>query len=295
MLSAVLNSSAEAYANSTPYRGPPLWYEFEACAVAPYSFIFYYGVKVLNLFVGAPCNFLVMWQIASKKSDATTSDTFFFNLAILDAYFCLMTPIELANRLFLGHPKIWHFQRFAYGVKDFAPVFLVCICLDRYMAVVHPVLFTRIRDNKIRVGISLAGWGLVLGYGITKSVMDVVSAAQVFSGLILTAFIIMLFCNLSVIWALRRSVAGKEEMHPVKKKAFKMVLIILGIIMFNYLPPVALLPFVSYFTFVEFRCQVTTSVFSLMDMSSTIEPLLYISKMDMKCNGGCCCCRRAAV
>ena len=125
MVSAVLNSSTDAYANSTPHHGPPLWYEFEVCAVAPYSFIFYYGVKVLNLFVGAPCNVLVMWQIASKKSDATTSDTFFFNLAILDAYFCLMTPIELANRLFLGHPKIWHFQRFAYGVKDFAPVFLV--------------------------------------------------------------------------------------------------------------------------------------------------------------------------
>lgn len=125
MVSHPLNSTAEAYANSTAHNGLPPWYGFEACAVAPYSFIFYHGVKVLNLLVGTPCNFLVMWQIASKKSDATTSDTFFFNLAILDAYFCLMTPVELANRLFLGHPKIWKFQRFAYGVKDFAPVFLV--------------------------------------------------------------------------------------------------------------------------------------------------------------------------
>lgn len=168
----------------------------------------------------------------------------------------------------------------------------MCICLDRYMAVVHPVLFTRIRDNRIRVGISLAGWGLVLGYAVTKSMMEVVSAAQVFSGLILTAFVIMVFCNISVIWVLRCSVAGKEEMHPVKKKAFKMVLVILGIIVLNYLPPVALLPFVSYFTFVEYHCQVSTSVYSIMDMSSTIEPLLYITKMDMKGNAICCCRRR---
>ncbi|CAL8353099.1 unnamed protein product [Boreogadus saida] len=177
------------------------------------------------------------------------------------------------------------------------PPALVCICLDRYMAVVHPVLFTRIRDNKIRVGVSLVVWGLMLGYGITKSLMKVVSAAQVFSGLVLAAFIIMVFCNVSILWVLRRSVAGKEEMHPVKKKAFRMVLIILGIIVFNYLPPVALLPFASYFSFVEFRCRVSPSVFSLMDASSTVEPLLYITKMDMKDNGagaGWCCRRRAA-
>ena len=172
----------------------------------------------------------------------------------------------------------------------------VCICLDRYMAVVHPVLFTRIRDNKIRVGVSVVVWGLMLGYGITKSLMQVVSAAQVFSGLVLAAFILMVFCNVSILWVLRRSVAGKEEMHPVKKKAFRMVLIILGIIVFNYRPPVALLPFASYFSFEEFRCRVSPSVFSLMDASSTVEPLLYITKMDMKDNGsgGWCCRRRAA-
>jgi hypothetical protein len=110
------------------------------------------------------------------------------------------------------------------------------------------------------------------------------------------AFILMVFCNVSILWVLRRSVAGKEEMHPVKKKAFRMVLIILGIIVFNYLPPVALLPFASYFSFEEFRCRVRPSVFSLMDASSTVEPLLYITKMDMKDNGsgGWCCRRRAA-
>ena len=171
----------------------------------------------------------------------------------------------------------------------------MCICLDRYMAVVHPVLFTRVRDNKIRVGISLMVWGLMLGYGITKSLMKVVSAAQVFSGLVLTAFIIMVFCNVSILWVLRHSVVGKEEMHPVKKKAFRMVLIILGIIVFNYLPPVALLPFAANFSFVEFRCRVNPSVFSLMDLSSTVEPLLYITKMEMKDGGGCCCCQRASV
>ncbi|CAK6977145.1 G-protein coupled receptor 4 [Scomber scombrus] len=290
MFNTTLSASTNLYMNSTSPGDPsgrPPWYQFPVCAVAPYGFIFYFGVKVFNLAVGTPCNVLVIWQIASKKSDAATSDIFIFSLAILDAYFCLMTPIEMVNRLLLDDSRIWYFQRFAYGLKDVAPLFLVCICLDRYVAVVHPILFTGIRDNKIRFGISVVVWGLILAYGLTKSILGVMSVNEVFSGVILFAFAVMVFCNMSIIWVLRRSVVGKEEMHPVKKKAFKMVLIILAIIVANYLPPVALMPFVPYYTFVQFRCQISISVFSIMDLSCSIEPLLYITKME-RVDGKCC-------
>ncbi|KAK1886537.1 G-protein coupled receptor 4 [Dissostichus eleginoides] len=283
-----MNSTSTLFLNSSS-RGPPPWFQFSVCSVAPYGFIFYFGVKVFNLLVGTPCNVLVLWQIASRKNDACTSDIFIFNLAVMDAFFCLMTPIEMVNRLLLDDQRIWYFQRFAYGIKDVAPLFLVCICMDRYMAVVHPILFTGIRDNKIRVGISAVVWGLILAYALTKSILGVMSVNELFSGFILFSFALMVFCNLSVIWALRRCMAGKEEMHPVKRKAFKMVLIILAIIVSNYLPPVALMPFVSYYSFVAFRCQISISVFSIMDLSCSIEPLLYITKMD---RGDARCCGR---
>lgn len=109
-------------------HGPPPWYQFPVCVVAPYGFIFYFGVKVFNLAVGTPSNILVIWQIARKKTDASTSDVFILNLAILDAYFCLMTPIEMVNRLLLNDSRIWYSQRFAYGIKDVAPLFLVSLC-----------------------------------------------------------------------------------------------------------------------------------------------------------------------
>ncbi|XP_034543538.1 G-protein coupled receptor 4-like [Notolabrus celidotus] len=290
MSNTTLSPASSLFDNSTTTGGPlgpPPWYQYPVCAVAPYGFIFYFGVKVFNLAIGTPCNILVIWKIVSNKSDASTCDIFIFNLAILDAYFCLMTPIEMTNRLLLGDSRIWYAQRFAYGIKDVAPLFLVCICLDRYMAVVHPVVFSGIRDNKIRTGISVVVWGLILAYGFTKCFLGVMSVNEVFSGVILFSFAVMVFCNISVIWVLRRSVAGKEEMHPVKKKALKMVLIILGIIVSNYLPPVALMPFVPYYTFVQFRCQISISVFSIMDLSCSMEPLLYITKME-RVGGGCC-------
>ncbi|XP_035769285.1 G-protein coupled receptor 4, partial [Neolamprologus brichardi] len=264
-----------------------LWYEFPICAVAPYGYIFYYGVKVFNLAVGTLCNILVIWQIITKKSDAFTSDTFILNLAILDAYFCLMTPVDLVNGLLLNNNDIWYFKRLAYGIKDLAPLFLVCICLDRYMAVVHPVLFAGIRDNKIRIGISVLVWALILAYALVKCILGRMPVDGVFSGIILFAFALMIFCNISIIWALRHSVTGKEVMHPVKKRAFKMVLINLAIIVVNYLPPVALMPFASYYTAVAFQCQIRVTVYSIMDLSCSIEPLLYITKME-RVEGTCC-------
>ncbi|XP_072539434.1 P2Y purinoceptor 1-like [Salminus brasiliensis] len=274
-----MSNISELMANATVWH-PPLWYQYNECAAAPYAFIFYYGVKVLNLAIGFPTNVLVMSQIAKRKSDGSTSDIFIFNLAGLDAFFCLMTLVDLINRLYLNDYRIWYIQRFAYGVKDMTPLFLTCICLDRYVAVVHPIVFTGIRDNRIRTGVSVVVWGLVLAYSLTKSIVGVMSVNEVFSGLILSAFFLMVFCNLSIIWVLRKSVAGKEVMNPVKKKAFKMVIIVLAIIVVNYLPPVALMPFASTFTFTDFWCKVSISVFSIMDLSCTIEPLLHISKME---------------
>ncbi|XP_067229256.1 G-protein coupled receptor 4 [Chanodichthys erythropterus] len=268
-----LNSTASGWKQ-------PLWYLFEACAEAPHWFIFYFGVKVLNLVAGVPLNALVMWQILRKKSEGSTSNIFIFNLSVLDAYFGLMTPVDLANRLYFSDDHIWYSVRFAYGLKDVTPLFLTCICLDRYVAVVHPILFTGIRDNRIRISISIVVWGLILAYSLTKCFLGVLSVNEVFSGVILAAFFVMVFCNLSIIWVLRKSVAGKEVMNPVKKRAFKMVTIVLAIIVVNYLPPVALLPFASTYSFVTFRCKISLAVFSIMDLSCTIEPLLYISKME---------------
>ncbi|XP_061086507.1 proteinase-activated receptor 3-like [Conger conger] len=274
--------------------GSPLWYQYEACKDVTGGYVFCYLVKVFNLAFGVPANIMVMWQVARKKSDSSTSDIFIFNLAIIDTYFCLMTPIELVNRLVLNDGNIWYFQRFAYGMKDTTPLFLTCVCLDRYVAVVHPIVFTSIRDNKIRVAVSMLVWGLMLAYALSKSVLGAGSTINFFAGLILAAFTIMVFCNLSIVWSLRKSVMGKEKIHPMKLKALRTVIITLAIIVFNYLPPVALFPFTAYYSFVEFYCQISVTVYSIMDLSCTIEPLLYVSKMERPLclsNLPCSCCQ----
>ncbi|XP_035763931.1 uncharacterized protein LOC118454209 [Neolamprologus brichardi] len=72
----------------------------------------------------------------------------------------------------------------------------------------------------------------------------------------------------------------KDAMHPMKKKAFKMVLSILCIIVFNYLPLVALFPFEDYYSPHVFRCYVQPTGFAFLNISSTIQPLVYLSRLE---------------
>nr|XP_040053036.1 proteinase-activated receptor 3-like [Gasterosteus aculeatus aculeatus] len=257
--------------------------EYQKCKDMTAAIIWYLGMQFVNMFLGIPANIMVLWLIRSKKGDSSTSDIFIFHLAILDMFFCLTPPLEVANIVFLTTSSTWYVLRFFYGIKDTSPLFLCCICLDRYMAVVHPITFTELKGRRHRTVMAAVVWLIILAYAGAKSADDIPNFEAVFTATILAAFAFMVFCNISILLALRQSGPGRDEMHPVKKRAFKMVLIILAIIVFNYFPLVALMPFKSYFQPGVSLCYVHYVVFGLMDFSSSIQPMLYLSKEKLHC------------
>lgn len=259
---------------------------YERCKNMPAVLIWYLALQFINMFLGIPANLMVMWLIHKNKGDSSTSDIFILHLAVLDVLFCLIPPLELANIVFLSTSNTWYILRFFYGIKDSSPLFLSCICLDRYVAVVHPLTFTELKDRQHRAVLALIVWLITLAYAAAKCVGNIVNFEKVFTAMILAAFVFMVFCNIVILWALRQSRPGRDEMHPLKKRAFKMVLIILGIIVFNYFPPVALFPFQEYFSPDVFRCYIHYIAFGLMDFSSSIQPMLYLSK-EKTCSLNC--------
>ncbi|XP_041915841.1 proteinase-activated receptor 3 [Alosa alosa] len=272
---------------------------FERCTAMPEVLLFYFCLQFINLFLGIPANVMVLWLIHRTKGDSSTSDIFILHLAVLDTFFCLIPPLEFANLMYLTVDSTWYVLRFFYGIKDSSPLFLACICMDRYMAVRHPILFTELKDRKHRSVCVAVVWLITLAYAAAKCVGDIPNFEKVFTVMILAAFLFMVFCNISILWALSQSGPGRDEMHPVKKRAFKMVLIILAIIIFNYLPPVALFPFQVYFTDDVFKCYIHYIAFGFMDISSSIQPMLYLSKEKLiipscRTKDGCCsrcsCC-----
>ncbi|XP_023674366.2 hydroxycarboxylic acid receptor 2-like [Paramormyrops kingsleyae] len=264
---------------------------FKQCEHMPAIILFYLGLQFVNMFLGIPANLMVLWLLHKNKADSSTSDIFTWHLAVLDTLFCLILPLELANITYLTSSSPWYVLRFFYGIKDSSSLFLSCICLDRYMAVVHPITFAALKDRQHRSVCAAVVWVLTLAYAAAKCVGTIVKFEKAFTVMILANFTIMLFCNISILFTLRRSGPARDVMHPVKKKAFKMVLIILTVIIFNYLPPVALFPFQDYFSHDVFHCYIYYLAFGFMDISITIQPMLYLSKEKLSCPPRCCCKR----
>ncbi|XP_015199924.2 uracil nucleotide/cysteinyl leukotriene receptor-like [Lepisosteus oculatus] len=275
-----LNSSSSLQLHSRPANatGGP-WAVAAGCEQRPAGALFNLSLRVIVVIVGLPANVIVLWLLLRKRGISSSTDVFIFHLAFLDTFFTFLLPLRLVNVFVLNNNKsIWHAQEFAYGVKDMGgPLLLCCICLDRYMAVLHPIMFSSFKDQKYRAVFTATVLAVTVAYALAKTIGGILNFDKIFTVMILSAFTFMVFCNLSILWALRRSGPGRDEMHPMKKKAFRVVLSILGILVFNYLPPVALFPFQGYFSADVFICYVQDVAFSFYNISSSTQPLLYLS------------------
>ncbi|KAI5091028.1 mas-related G-protein coupled receptor member X1-like [Silurus meridionalis] len=255
---------------------------FDGCDHMLEAVLFDLAVQSFNILIGFPANILVIAILIRNRHEPSTSDIFLGCLAFMDAYFGLMVPISFLNLFYWKTVKGYSALKFSYGVKDTSgPLFLSCICLDRFVAVVFPIAFSQLKHVKYRIGLSVFVLCLTFAYASAKTIGGLPNFEKIFTGEILTTFTWMVICNLSILWALKRSRgAGKDEMHPMKKKAFKMVLSILFIIIFNYLPLVALFPFQDHYTPLVFSCYVQPVGYAFLNISSSIQPLVYLSRLE---------------
>ncbi|XP_029292852.1 G-protein coupled receptor 183-like [Cottoperca gobio] len=287
-----LNNTADINATAKPFS------VFDGCDNQVEGILFDLTVQSINVIVGIPANLLVIAILIRNRKEPTTSDIFLGCLAFMDVYFSAMTPFSFLNLYHWQSKDVWSALKFSYGVKDTSgPLFLSCICLDRFVAVLFPIRFGQVKHIMYRLSLSLLVFCLTFAYSAAKTVGNLPNFEKVFTYEMLAAFSWMVVCNASILWALKKSSrTGKNEMHPMKKKAFKTVLSILCIIVFNYLPPVALFPFEDIYSPDVFRCYVQPVGFAFLNISSTIQPLVYLCRLEKvpffsdTCVKKCCTC-----
>ncbi|XP_048027643.1 LOW QUALITY PROTEIN: G-protein coupled receptor 183 [Megalobrama amblycephala] len=255
---------------------------FEGCEQMVSGIIFDLTIQSFNVIVGIPANILVIANLINTRKEPSTSDIFLGCLAFMDAYFGFMTIIAFLNLYHWRSAMGWMALKFSFGVKDTSgPLFLSCVCLDRFIAVLFPIAFGQLKDIKYRIGLTIVVLLLTFAYASAKTVGGIHNFEKVFTGEVLFAFTWMVVCNVAILWALKRSRgSGKDEMHPMKRKAFKMVLSILIIIVSNYLPPVAMFPFEDHYPRKVFHCYVQPVGFAFVNISSTIQPLTYLFRLE---------------
>lgn len=183
-----------------------------------------------------PTNALVLRLLLGKPGICSTSDIFQFNLALLNMLFCFMFLTEYCYFLWRPSKKAARFAVWAL-TQTGGPMLFCIIALDSYMAVCHPLVFRRFKNPKLRPSLcmvvnALSAFSCYLVKIPFKFRWKMLMLVMIISLLIIST------CNILIFRSLRQSGPSGKEVHPIKKRALKIVLTAFLLVNFHYMPPV---------------------------------------------------------
>ncbi|XP_051894246.1 proteinase-activated receptor 3-like [Pristis pectinata] len=122
-------------------------------------------ISSIVLIIGLPANGLALLVLATKVQ-RMPSTIFLMNLATADLLLILVLPFKIhyhfqGNNWLFGEALCRMITAFFYGNMYCSILLLTFISIDRYFALVHPLLAKRFRDNSFAVGACSMIWALV--------------------------------------------------------------------------------------------------------------------------------------
>ncbi|XP_026089803.1 C-C chemokine receptor type 8-like [Carassius auratus] len=196
----------------------------------------------INFLVGLPTHSYMVWLIITGTGSGVASEFFLLNLSVCEIVNCLNSLSRILIR-FIWFSYLTILSEFLLGhVITGRPLFQCLICVEYFLAVVHPVTFLKFKTLRKRVICCTVVWIITLGscfYCMCK-VSDYISEV-LFLLQFLLFFSIQLFCLVAVLRALKQSGPGergrerKEENH-MKRRAFHLISITIVSIIIIYAP-----------------------------------------------------------
>ncbi|XP_077053562.1 chemokine XC receptor 1-like [Siphateles boraxobius] len=181
----------------------------------------------INFLFGLPIHFYVIWLIVTETGIAT--DFFNLNVSVCEIGNCLNSLIFLLCFWFSSLTTLMCFLM-GLGITG-RPLFQCLMCVERYLAVVHPVTFLKFKPLRYKVICSTAVWNITLGSCIFSMFFspNTIEQTWFFSTQFLLFLSIQLFCLVAVLRALKQSGHGdrgreRKENH-IKRRAFNVILI----------------------------------------------------------------------
>lgn len=126
---------------------------------------FFPAIYTLAMVVALPGNLIALYVFALKISPRTAFSVYISNLALADVLILCTLPFRIHYHLHGGH---WAFGDVACrvtGILFFTNTytsisFMTCICVDRYLATVHPHVYLRLQSAALALAVSAALWCL---------------------------------------------------------------------------------------------------------------------------------------
>lgn len=186
--------------------------------------------QIVSLSIGLPLNCYVLFLLFTQGTGKDMDVTFTVSQSVSEILLSVIAPLSITCQVNtdLCAPKA---LGFFWGLSLTARfTFQCCVCLERYVAVVHPITFLRYKRRRYRLTCAVISWTVSLLYAVVSMVtfpqLPFITLAIMLSVL----FSVDIFCFLFILKALRLGGASTMEREraeagqsATKRKAFKIV------------------------------------------------------------------------
>lgn len=180
-------------------------------------------VHVLNFTVGLSLHSYISTLLLNRRRRLDPSDVFTLNQAAAEIFFMLLAPLHILLNV---RSEMWVHKPLGLFLDSGMSVraLLRCVvCLERYVAVVHPLTFLKFRPLRYRVGTCVMVWVGAIPYGIICMFMYPDIPYQVFGVIYFMILSVDIFSCMSIMKKLRRSAqrnADRGGEDGAKRRAF---------------------------------------------------------------------------
>ncbi len=178
------------------------------------------GVYSISFLFGLPTHSYVLWLIITESG--VTLEFFNLNRSVCEFINCLNSLVSILSICFLNLTII---PLALQGLVFTGCALFQCLmCVERYLALVHPVIFLKYKPLRYRVISSTVAWIITLGFCLCSRIiilsLNMHAHTWFFSLQFLLLFFTQLFCLVAVLRALKQSGSGERGRKPHDEKSF---------------------------------------------------------------------------
>uniref|UniRef100_A0A3B5MA31 G-protein coupled receptors family 1 profile domain-containing protein n=1 Tax=Xiphophorus couchianus TaxID=32473 RepID=A0A3B5MA31_9TELE len=237
--------------NVTELEGKPSSPLFNCTVDTSYRFTFYQVSYSVIFLLGLVTNSLALHRLYTSSCTMNSTAVYMASLSFADMFFVISLPM----RIYYYHQKITFILKYIslYG----GIFFLVCIAVDRYFAVVHP-LSPNLRRRRVAQIVSGGIWCVVLGLSVSLPLLRLAASHQnrpclldpsslrhrtfilISLSLVLGSFLlptlILLYSYSRVLSVLRKSRHRCRSQRRNCRQTLKIIYWVLGVYLLCFLP-----------------------------------------------------------
>lgn len=236
---------------------------------------------VITFLIGQPVITKLLWLTLTSKKD---KDILNINLAIFHNFQYLLSVLHLICMFVMPQIQMQILSfLIVYGELG-GPLNLAFICLQRYVAVIHPTSYPVLKKYRCREVWAVMVWmfsvpiafaSILVGNDAMSSIKEDMINSVSFSVTVLLAIVIIRFSS-SIALTLKKSGPGGEKLSPAKRRAFTIVCSTSLVTLCFYIP-VALLQKIRTIDSYTYDCIVTPACVLLLSVAGIVHPLFYLS------------------